>query len=87
MSKLAQTQFIANAQSTVVFGREITDAEQLAMKDFQKNVITNGRMVGADVIDDFTYANRWTDISDANGYVALCNGFSPAPTSATAEAI
>ena len=87
MTKLALTQFIANAQSTVDFGRETTETEKTAMKNFQKNIITNGRMVGVDVVDAFIYSNRWTDINDANGYVTLCNGFSPAPISATAEAV
>ena len=87
MSKLAQTQFIANSQSTVVFGRELTDTEKSTMKDFQKEVIASGRMVGADVVSGSTYENRWTDINDATGYVALCNGFSPAPTSAVAVAV
>ena len=87
MSKLAQTQFIATAQSTIVFGRALTDTEKSTMKDFQKEVIANGRMVGADVIDGSTYENRWTDINDATGYVAICNGFSPAPTASAAVAV
>jgi len=89
MTKLAQTQFLANAQSTIVFGRPVTASEQLAISNFKKDVIAAGRQVGVDMFNEptLTYVNRWSDINDATGYVALCNGFSPAPTAATAEAV
>jgi hypothetical protein len=45
MTKLALTQFIANAQSTVDFGRETTETEKTAMKNFQKGGVVPGRLV------------------------------------------
>jgi hypothetical protein len=88
MTKIAQASFIATTKTTVVFGRELTDAEKTALGNSKKSALGAGHQVSIDAIDTATqtFVALWSDAADAEAYVAVAGGFTPAPTSVTVEA-
>ena len=89
MSIPAPTAFIANAQSSVVFGRELTAGELDQLHAFRITIIEAGRQCStAQTTSSGETVSYWSNIDDANSYVAVANAFSPAPvTLATASAV
>jgi len=89
MSKLSQAQFVASTKTTIVFGRELTTDEYSALKAAEKSAVIAGHQVSPSTVDTatYTYTTYWSDLSDAEAYVAVANGFDPAPTSVTVDAI
>ena len=79
---IATATFIANAKTSVVYGRPLTTDELAQLNAVRITAVTAGRQcslaqVTTEAGQSITY---WTDISDANAYAAVANGFSPAPT-------
>jgi len=87
-TKIGQSLFIANATTTVLFGRDITEAESSALKNAKKAVLAAGRQVGPDKVEeDGTWFTLWQESADAEAFVAVANGFTPPPTSASVEVL
>jgi hypothetical protein len=92
MAKLRTAQFLADTGSYLTFNRALTTEELASLMDVKKSAVAAGHQVSPDQVDvqvdpdtevgTYTYTNFWTESSDANAYVAVANGFSPAPTSA-----
>jgi hypothetical protein len=89
MTKLAQSQFLANTLTIIVFGRTLTAAETTELLTAKKSVISSGNQVGPDQINTTTdtYSCLWSNQADADAYVAVANGFTPPPTTATVVAV
>jgi len=89
MALLGSLQFIANAQADVTWGRVLTDAENTALINAKIALINGGVQCGPGtwVTDSQTESTRFSTLDAANSYVATCNTFSPAPQSATANAV
>jgi len=88
MTQLATSQFNATTQTTVVFGRELTASENAAIQDSKSATISAGHQVSPKiVVDNTTQINLWSDLADAEAYVAVCGGFTPAPLSVSVTAV
>ena len=89
MSIPAPTAFIANAQSSVVYGRELTAGELDQINAIRITLIEAGRQCStAQTTSSGATVSYWSNIDDANSYVVVVNAFSPAPvTPATASAV
>ena len=89
MTKLANAQFLANAQAIITWGRALTAEEATALTNAKIALINGGAMCGTGEEDQTTYVETisWSTADAANSYVATCNTFSPAPQSATVVAL
>jgi len=89
MAKLANTQFIANAQTVITWGRALTAEEVTAQTNAKIALINGGAMCGGGNEDPVTFIETvsWSTADAANSYVATCNAFSPAPQSAIVVAV
>lgn len=80
MSKEAAASFVANAQTSVVFGRSLTSGELDQINTVKETALNAGRQCSPFVNgpngESITY---FASIDDANSYVAVVNGFTPAP--------
>ena len=84
--------FIANAKSTVIFGRSLTDAETAALNAEKVSLVESGAVFSQtteNVTDPttLTVVSYWGNITQAQEYIAIINGFTPAVTSASVVAI
>ena len=73
----------------VNWGREITEAEVTSIRAYAANAVTAGTTdgvwyIGQTTEDTLTTTQLrvWTTTDAANGFIAVVNAFSPAPTSA-----
>ena len=89
MSTIATASFIANAQASVIYGRELTAGELDQINAIRITLIEAGRQCSlAQTNTSGVTVSYWSNIDDANSYVAVVNAFSPAPTTlATASAV
>jgi hypothetical protein len=92
MSVLIAQAFVANAISTVVFDRPITETEFLTLKAIKQNAIDAGEQVspGTTTTDDagiITRVSYFSNIATANAYSAANLAFVPAPISSTVEEV
>jgi hypothetical protein len=90
MAKLANSlAFVANAQATVVWGRELTDSEKTALANAKISIIQNGAQCDVGNLDSETLTSTvlFSTTAAADSYAAVAQGFSPAPTSATVQAV
>ena len=88
MSIPAPTAFIANAQSSVVYGRELAAGELDQINAIRITLIEAGRQCSlAQTNTSGATVSYWSNIDDANSYAALINTFSPAPVSVTVTAV
>ena len=93
MSQLVALAFEANAKSTVVMNRSLTEAEVSAILLIKQNAIAAGGQVSPNIATtdaetgDITSVTYYNTIATANSVVAAYLGFSPAPISAVATAV
>ena len=82
MSTIAQSLFVANTQTSVIYGRPLTTDELAQLNAVRITAVTAGRQcsLAQAITEAGQWVTYWTDISDANAYAAVANGFSPAPT-------
>jgi hypothetical protein len=72
------------------FGRALTSAEQASLDSYVADQTTAGTTDGHSYqwtyqegdIPGIQKTRMWSTTEAANGFVSICNGFSPAPTSA-----
>jgi len=84
MSTIAAASFIATAETTVVWGRLLTTAEQNQLAAVKETVINAGRQCSPASIIDGVTVSFWASADDANSFAAIANSFVPAPTTACA---
>jgi hypothetical protein len=83
MSTTAQALFIANAQTSVIYGRALTNTELTQLNAVRTTAISAGRQCSQSVTNDTGESvGYWSDITDANSFASVANAFSPAPTTA-----
>ena len=85
MSTIQSASFVANYQTTAVFGRSLTESEVNQLAAIRATALTAGRQCTLNIdtgTDDGTKISYWSSIEDANSYAAAINAFSPAPTTA-----
>jgi len=88
MAKLANTQFIANTQTVITWGRALTDAETTTLTNAKIALINGGAMCGGGIqLETNIETVSWSTTDATNSYVATCNTLSPAPQSATVTAL
>jgi hypothetical protein len=93
MSQLVALAFEANAKSTVVMNRSLTEAEISAILLIKQNAITAGGQVSPNIATanaetgDITSIAYYDTIATANAIVSAYLGFTPAPISAVATAV
>ena len=89
MSRIAQSTFVANTNSLLVFGRALTEAEITTLANIKVTAIGEGHHVSPNVFDDATgtLQNYWDDLASAEAYASAAGGFTPAPTSVTVSAV
>jgi hypothetical protein len=90
MSIISTASFVANAQTSVVWGRALTASEVSQLNSVRIAAVNAGRQCSTaqSTLDTDPTLTNWSDISDANAYVAVANTFSPAPTTpATATSV
>ena len=80
MSTIETATFIANAKTSVVYGRKLTADESAQLNAVKITALTAGRQLSSPQDAEDTRITFWADIADANAYAAVANGFSPAPT-------
>ena len=85
MSTIAAASFIATAETTVVWGRLLTTAEQNQLTAVKETAINAGRQCSVSVVGtDQVSSGYWASADDANSFAAAANSFVPAPTTACA---
>jgi len=89
MSLTSQASFIATAQTSVVWGRVLTADEASQINTVKNAALAAGRQASAtQQIESGASITYWSSMDDANSYVTVANGLSPAPvTLATATAV
>jgi hypothetical protein len=93
MTQLAAMAFDANAKSTVVMNRQLTEAESSSIVTIKQNAISAGEQVSLNTTTtdpetgDMTNTSYYSNITTANAVVAAYLAFVPAPISAVATAI
>ena len=81
-------QFIATTKVTMTWGRALTEAETTTINSARIGYITGGALITAsEPQQDGSTISYWNNQSDANAYVAVCNSFTPPPTSISAVAV
>jgi hypothetical protein len=93
MSQLVALAFEANAKSTVVMNRSLTQAEVSAILLIKQNAITAGGQVSPNITTtdaetgNFISVAYFDTIATANTIVSAYLAFDPAPISAVAVAV
>ena len=93
MSQLVALAFEANAKTTVVNNRQLTEAESASLVTIKKNAMAAGEQVSPNTttIDPdtgyITNTSYYSNIVTANAYVTAYLAFVPAPISAVATAV
>jgi hypothetical protein len=93
MSQLVALAFEANAKSTVVMNRSLTESEINSLLQIKQNAITAGGQVSPNITTtdsetgDVTSVAYYDTIATANSVVAAYLAFTPAPISAVASAV
>jgi len=89
MACVAMATFLAFARTTVIFDRELTELEEDLLKVVLKATIYDSVKMAPTgrQVNQVNYAPKtyWSHLSDAEAYVAVANGFNPAPISVTVE--
>lgn len=85
MSSLANGYlWLATTQTSVTWGRELTEAEQTAIDNQKKTFVAAGTLIGGDRV--YTENNqvtvKWNNADDAAAYIATCQSFTPPPLEA-----
>ena len=84
MTTIASASFVANYQTSVVFGRTLTASELSQTAAVRTTAVNAGRQCSTSTLnqEDGVSSSYWTSADDANSYSAVVNAFSPAPTTA-----
>ena len=92
MSQLVALAFEANAKSTVVLNRSLTESEINSLLQITQTAIAAGGQVSPIITStdaetgDITSVTYFDNITTANAVVSAYLGFTPAPISAVASA-
>jgi hypothetical protein len=93
MSQLVALAFEANAKTTVVINRPLTEAEGASLVAIKENAMAAGEQVSpltqtVDIDTGYiTGVSYYSNIATANAYVTAYLAFVPAPISAVAVAV
>jgi len=93
MSQLVALAFEANAKSTVVINRQLTEAESASIITIKENAMAAGEQVSPNTttVDpetgNITNTSYYSNIATANAFVAAYLSFDPAPISAVAVTV
>ena len=93
MSQLVALAFEANAKSTVVINRQLTEAESASLVTIKKNAMAAGEQVSPNTttVDpetgNITNTSYYSNIATANAFVTAYLSFDPAPISAVAVTV
>ena len=93
MSQLVALAFEANAKSTVVNNRQLTEAESASLITIKKNAMAAGEQVSPNTVTVdpdtgyITGVSYYSNIATANAFVTAYLSFDPAPISAVATAV
>ena len=93
MLQLVALAFAANAKTTVVNNRQLTEAEAASVVTIKQNAMAAGEQVSplTQTVDPdtgyITGVSYYSNIATANAYVAAYLSFDPAPISAVATAL
>jgi predicted membrane protein len=82
--------FVANAKSTVVYGRELTAEEQSTINAEKISLINNGAIFTQmnESSDGVTsVVSYWADMAQGQEYISVIEGFTPSVATATIVAI
>jgi hypothetical protein len=89
MSRIASATFVANVNSVLVFGRELTAEEITALANYKVTILGQGHQVSPNVFDSSNNSlqNYWDNLAAAEGYANVASGFTPPPTSVDISAV
>ena len=83
MTIIAAAGFVASAETSVVWGRDLTSSELNQLTAVKTTALNAGRQCSAATVgSDNVSSSYWASSEDANSYAAVANAFSPAPTTA-----